>query len=36
LASGKQLIPIADQPAGLYTIVMSKSDHMAVQRVVFR
>jgi hypothetical protein len=36
LASGKQLIPIADQPAGLYTIVMSKADHMAVQRVVFR
>jgi len=36
LASGKQLIPIADQPAGLYTIVMSKADHMAVQRLVFR
>ena len=36
LAAGKQLIAVPHQPAGLYTIVMSKQDHMAVQRVVFR
>jgi PKD repeat protein len=36
LISGKQLIAIPDQPAGLYTIVMSKGEHTAIQRVVFR
>lgn len=36
LSSGKQLIAVPDQPAGLYTIVMSKGEHTAIQRVVFR
>jgi hypothetical protein len=36
LAKGKHLIAIDHQPAGLYTVVLSKGAHTAVQRVVFR
>ena len=36
LAKGKHLMPIEHQPAGLYTVVLSKGEHTAVQRVIFR
>jgi PKD repeat protein len=36
LAQGKHLFTLAHQPAGLYTVVMSKDNHSAIQRVVFR
>jgi len=36
LSKGKHLISIDDQAAGLYTVVLSKGVHTAVQRVVFR
>lgn len=36
LPSGKQFIAIPNQPAGLYTIVMSQGEHTAIQRVIFR
>jgi PKD repeat protein len=36
LSSGKHLMPIERQAAGLYTVVLSKGAHTAVQRVVFR
>jgi hypothetical protein len=36
LSSGKHLLPIERQAAGLYTVVLSKGVHTAVQRVVFR
>jgi hypothetical protein len=36
LPSGKHLLPIERQAAGLYTVVLSKGEHTAVQRVVFR
>jgi len=36
LSPGKHLFPISHQPAGLYTVVLSKGTHSAIQRVVFR
>jgi len=36
LSPGKHLFPVAHQPAGLYTVVLSKDNHTAIQRVVFK
>jgi hypothetical protein len=36
LASGKHLLTVNHRAPGLYTIVMSKGSHSAIQRVVFR
>jgi PKD repeat protein len=36
LSSGKHLLPIEHRASGLYTIVLSKGTHSAIQRVVFR
>jgi PKD repeat protein len=36
LSSGKHLLSIQHRAAGLYTVVMSKGTHSAIQRVVFR
>jgi PKD repeat protein len=36
MAPGKHLFTLEHHPAGLYTVVMSKDSHSAIQRVVFR
>lgn len=36
LSPGKHLFPIVHQPSGLYTVVLSKDNHTAIQRVIFK